>query len=325
MLANLRDIVRRVADDMRGFTLVELTVALFTSGIVMAGMYVIVSSSHTYILRSRDRVRLQQDFSLTELLVAKYIRPSIRGNHKIYTSYAAYTSGHSPQSSGSCLKLQYPSGDSALLYHDGKSLTVVDTTQSVTSLVQDVVESLDFTSQASTIQTAILLTRDRWRIAGTLVDTFRNFVANRETTNVALNAPATQSSTRYGGLPTRAVDGNTNGDYFINSVSHTAYERTGWWQVDLGASKTITTIDVWNRSDCCADRLRRFHVFVSDSPFSSYNLTATQNQTGVSDYYISGHAGYPTSITVGRSVRYVRVQLARRNYLSLAEVEIWGY
>ena len=41
--------------------------------------------------------------------------------------------------------------------------------------------------------------------------------------NLALGKPAVQSSTGYGGTADRAVDGNTNGDYFAGrSVSHTA-------------------------------------------------------------------------------------------------------
>jgi hypothetical protein len=40
--------------------------------------------------------------------------------------------------------------------------------------------------------------------------------------NIAKSGKATQSTTGWEGVPERAVDGNTNGDYFIgNSVSHT--------------------------------------------------------------------------------------------------------
>jgi RHS repeat-associated protein len=65
-------------------------------------------------------------------------------------------------------------------------------------------------------------------------------------------------------------------------------------------------------------------VLVSDNPFSSTDLTTTINQAGVSSYYTAGQAGLLTQIGVGRSGRYVRVQLAGDNYLSLAEVEVMG-
>jgi hypothetical protein len=43
-------------------------------------------------------------------------------------------------------------------------------------------------------------------------------------------------------------------------------------------------------------------------------------QPAVSNYQIPGTAGRPSLIAVGRSGRYVRVQLARSNYLSIAEL-----
>ncbi|NOT60784.1 MAG: hypothetical protein HOP19_11245 [Acidobacteria bacterium] len=144
--------------------------------------------------------------------------------------------------------------------------------------------------------------------------------------NLALNKTATQSSTTWDGVPTRAVDGNTNGNYNATppSVTHTAVEAQAWWHVDLGSVGTINTINVWNRTDCCADRLTNFYVFVSDVPFASTNLSATLSQSGVSNYLTSGQAGSPTTLTINRTGRYVRVQLVGTNALSLAEVEIIG-
>jgi RHS repeat-associated protein len=84
----------------------------------------------------------------------------------------------------------------------------------------------------------------------------------------------------------------------------------------------IGTVRLWNRTDCCSDELSNFYVLVSDNPFSSTDLTTTINQAGVSNYYTAGQAGLLTQIGVGRSGRYVRVQLAGDNYLSLAEVEV---
>jgi hypothetical protein len=79
---------------------------------------------------------------------------------------------------------------------------------------------------------------------------------------------------------------------------------------------------LWNRTDCCGERLSAFYVLVSDNPFNSTDLTTTINQAGVSSYYTAGPAGLLTEIGVGRSGRYVRVQLAGDNYLQLAEVEV---
>jgi YD repeat-containing protein len=141
--------------------------------------------------------------------------------------------------------------------------------------------------------------------------------------NLAFGQQATQSSTAWGASADRAVDGNTDGNFGNNSVTHTTVESEAWWQVDLGSVQSISTIDVWNRTDCCGDALTNFYVFVSDNPFTSTGLSATQNQSGVSGFHVSGQAGTPTSISVGRTGRYVRVQLVGTDRISLAEVQVW--
>jgi RHS repeat-associated protein len=140
--------------------------------------------------------------------------------------------------------------------------------------------------------------------------------------NVALNKSATQSSTQSSGVSSRAVDGNTDGVYANNSVTHTANELNAWWHVDLGQVETIGTIKVWNRVEF-PERLTNFYVFVSDVPFNSTNLTTTLNQAGVSSYQTTGQCGFPTELAINRTGRYVRVQLTGTNYLSIAEVQVW--
>ncbi len=125
--------------------------------------------------------------------------------------------------------------------------------------------------------------------------------------NLAWGKATSQSSTSFGGNSSRGVDGNTNGNWGDNSVTHTNNEHQPWWQVDLGSVQQIGTVRLWNRTDCCSDRLSNFHVLVSDNPFSSTDLTTTINQAGVSNYYTAGQAGLLTEIGVGRSGRYVRV------------------
>jgi hypothetical protein len=149
--------------------------------------------------------------------------------------------------------------------------------------------------------------------------------------NLALNKPATQSSTYLGsatpgGDAAHAVDGNTSGDWGMGSVAHTLMDVQGWWQVDLGGGRAIQTIQVWNRTDCCSTRLSDFYVFVSDVPFISTALSNTLTQPGVSAYYTAGPAGLVKTISVNRTGRFVRVQLASADpgWLSLSEVQVLG-
>lgn len=144
-------------------------------------------------------------------------------------------------------------------------------------------------------------------------------------TNVALNKPATQVSTYSTAVAGLAVDGNTDGAFWNGSVTHTATGAHDWWQLDLGSSYSLATVKVWNRTDCCGDRLATFYVFVSDQPFTSYDLNANLNQSGVSNYYIAGQGGTPSDVSVNRTGRYVRVQLSTNGIpLSLAEVQVMG-
>jgi hypothetical protein len=148
--------------------------------------------------------------------------------------------------------------------------------------------------------------------------------------NRALGKTATQSSDFVNGGITfsasRAIDGNTNGDFWNgNSSATTNYASQNWWQVDLQSVGQISKISIWPRSDCCPEMTGNFYVFVSDNAFTSTDLTTTINQTGVSRYQLIGNAtGTPNVITINRTGRYVRVQRSDTQYLVLAEVQVWG-
>ncbi len=146
------------------------------------------------------------------------------------------------------------------------------------------------------------------------------------TSNVAAGKPSSQSSDYP--LPnsqaSRANDGNTNGDFTAGSVTHTLNDVNAWWQVDLGAAHNISSINVYNRTEANSARLTNYNVFVSDTPFTSTNLGTTLAQSGVSNYPNSGTAGSPSSSAVGRTGRYVRLQLNGTNYLSIAELQVVG-
>jgi uncharacterized protein DUF1553/uncharacterized protein DUF1549/cytochrome c/F5/8 type C domain-containing protein len=84
--------------------------------------------------------------------------------------------------------------------------------------------------------------------------------------NIALSGEASQISTGYGGEAKRAIDGNTDGDYFkANSTTHTAKAENPWWEVDLKSTQSIDRIVVWNRTDAgLGDRLRDFRIELLD-------------------------------------------------------------
>ena len=68
--------------------------------------------------------------------------------------------------------------------------------------------------------------------------------------NVAKGKPAVQSSVGYGGVPSRAVDGNADPEWGNGSITHTDEGRKHspqWWEVDLTKSFNVEKIVLHNR------------------------------------------------------------------------------
>ncbi|WP_040472342.1 galactose-binding domain-containing protein [Aquimarina agarivorans] len=137
-------------------------------------------------------------------------------------------------------------------------------------------------------------------------------------TNIALNKTATQSSTLFELEASFAVDGNRN------NFSHTAENGNTWVEIDLGGRFSINQVNIWNREDCCAERLSEYQLFISDQPFISTDIVTTANQTGVGVFFQSDVAERPTSVGMNFTGRYVRVQLTGIGILNIAEIEVFG-
>ena len=147
-------------------------------------------------------------------------------------------------------------------------------------------------------------------------------------TNLALNKPAVQSSTYSSpaSIASHAVDGNTDGSYWDNSVTATTFEPNPWWQVDLGAPATVNSVVVWNRTDCCGSWLADYWIFISNTPFLAGDTVATlQGRAGTWNSHQTVAPNPSTTITVpGVQGQYVRVQLTGTNFLNMAEVQVMG-
>lgn len=81
--------------------------------------------------------------------------------------------------------------------------------------------------------------------------------------NLAPQGTASQSSTAFGGDASRANDGNTDGEFTKNSVSHTGSDDGPWWEVDLGSARNVDRIAVWNRKEA-AERLTNWRIVALD-------------------------------------------------------------
>ena len=136
--------------------------------------------------------------------------------------------------------------------------------------------------------------------------------------------PTDQSST-YGknGFPASAdkgVDGNYNnvmGDTPDKFCAHTNSEVRPWWRVDLQAEYDINRVKIWNRQDCCGERLLPLQIETSTDG-NSWSQCATLGGTGV--------AGQVYAIDCVATGRFVRITLIKdtAELLTLCEVEVWG-
>ena len=130
--------------------------------------------------------------------------------------------------------------------------------------------------------------------------------------NIALGKRVSQSSTAYDGFASKAVDGNTNGNFENQSVTHTDFQSKPWWQVDLDSEETIRQINIYNRTDTASDRLSNFHIILLDS-FG--NEIDRKRISSLTDTFAQIAIDY-------KKARYVRIELEGNNALSLAEVQV---
>lgn len=142
-------------------------------------------------------------------------------------------------------------------------------------------------------------------------------------TNWAPAGVASGTPADFGGALSRANDGNTNGDFNAGSVSHSDGSLNSFWTVDLGANKPVDGLAIWNRTDCCSNRLSNFNVEVRDA---SNAVVYSQNL-----YTGTGYVNPFERLSIGSTVqgRYVTVKLLGNNlqgngFLSLAEVQVLG-
>lgn len=120
---------------------------------------------------------------------------------------------------------------------------------------------------------------------------------------------ATQSST-WGGVPaSRAIDGNKAANWNQGSCTHTNQQSKPWWQVNLGATFDITTVEVTNRQDCCSDRLNPFDIYVGGK-ICAWNLNLG---AGVTKKFPCKGAGQSVKISTNTTT-----------YLTLCEVRVQG-
>merc|ERR1712232_1044951 len=144
---------------------------------------------------------------------------------------------------------------------------------------------------------------------------------DRGDANIAIHGRASQSTTRNGGVASRAIDNNTNGFWQFNSVTHTDLDVNPWWKVNLRTVSSIFEIIVFNRSDsCCSDRILGFELIVRFEDTVLYNSkTEKPDETNVNkDKYVFELSG------VNRATEVEIILPGANRVLSIAEVQVLG-
>ena len=158
----------------------------------------------------------------------------------------------------------------------------------------------------------------------------------------ALFGVATQSSTwgTWPGHPTSsgsafwAIDGNPDANDPTSNVAATNAEENPWFSLDLGSVKSLSHVDVYNRTDCCEDRLSNYDVFTSVAPIDTTQslaqlvAEAAQPGSGMTMTNEPDQAGTPTTVALpaGTTARYILIELASAGpqTLNLAQVEAYS-
>jgi hypothetical protein len=143
---------------------------------------------------------------------------------------------------------------------------------------------------------------------------------------IGSNFPAFQSNADSAfATADKAIDGNTDGNYLSESVIHTLEQCTPEWYVNLddvtngwGGPVVVKSITVWNRSDCCWDRLYGAIVDLIDG---SGAVLASRTITSA-----IGAGSQSLSYGVVAGVTRIRIHIPGcSKFLHLAEVKAWGY
>lgn len=128
--------------------------------------------------------------------------------------------------------------------------------------------------------------------------------------NIALGRPITTSSNYSADAPLDhplLVDGNRTNLGFVTKDA-----PNQWVMIDLGSTKNISKVVVYNRVDCCQDRAIPLRLEVSDD---GINFKKVVDRTDEFEVW--------TAKGLDAKGRYVRLRHLGANFLHFAEVEVY--
>ena len=199
--------------------------------------------------------------------------------------------------------------------HDASSLVLSQSADAVTWSVP--VASLDLTPYVGIgSQTVVPLHSSH------LPSLFRSENFARACGNDGLQPCPTTQISNYDAprVPSKAVDGNTNTEWLAESCAATGSANNPWWSVDMERTRSVGSVKIWNRGDCCSDRLQGFEVWIGDDA-SSYSANLRCSTGGTAPLT----SPYEVRVDCIGTGRYLFVALPGNDkMLTLCEVEVYG-
>ena len=90
--------------------------------------------------------------------------------------------------------------------------------------------------------------------------------------DLAFKQPADQVSVDWGGVASRAVDGDKRTYWYSDTCMHTDFANDAWWRVDLAASLPVAEVVIVNRNcfthDGCAAFMNAFEIRIGKAVFT---------------------------------------------------------
>ena len=118
---------------------------------------------------------------------------------------------------------------------------------------------------------------------------------------------ASQSSTEDSGIASRAVDGEPHQHYLCKSCTYTGDSNKPWWRLDFDTIQAVSQVHVWNRADCCGDRLNGVEVRVDNTMCGTLDSSASVQ-----------------IVDCGNALgSFVQLQKPTSGHLSLCEVKVY--
>jgi hypothetical protein len=119
------------------------------------------------------------------------------------------------------------------------------------------------------------------------------------------------SSTHAHYSAAKCIDGDTS------TFCHSGNQQNPWLQLDLGSIKHVTMVRIFNRVDCCMERLNDHSIYLGNNPNNPLSNALCNQET------VTAKIGPYEESCNGRG-RYVYIRQNKHTILNLGEIEIYG-